>query len=135
MLRGVERLRPSKPDVRAALLLLHLPFPRNFKVPLNKNQLWVKAVTVLGFLGMFRFHTYARLTTKNVVVVRKDGRETNLMSGPAAEVRGHFDTEKALGFYFKFHDKIHPNSRAYYSRLMDLQEPWRSLCPVKLLTE
>ena len=95
ILRGVERLRPSKPDVRAALLLPHLPFPRYFKVPLNKNQLLLKAATILGFLGMFRFHTYARLTTENLVV-RKDGRETNLMSGSAAKVRGHFD-RKGIG--------------------------------------
>ena len=33
ILRGVERLRPSKPDVRATLLLPHLPFPRHFMMP------------------------------------------------------------------------------------------------------
>ena len=112
ILRGVERLRPSKPDIRAALLLPYLPLPRHFKVHLNKNQLWLKAATILGFLGMFRFHTYAKLITKNVVVVGKDGGETNLKSGSATEVRGHFDTQKAIGFYFKFDDKFHPNSRA-----------------------
>ena len=120
ILRGVERLRPSKPDVRAALLLPHLSFQRHFKVLLNKNQLWLKATTIFGFLGMFRFHTYAKLTTTNVVVVRVDGREINLVSGSIAEMRSHIETEKALRFYFKFHDKFHPNSRAYYCKLMDM---------------
>ena len=135
ILRGVERLRPTKQDIRAALLLPHLPLPRHFKVPLNKNQLWLKAATILGFLGMFRFHTYAKLTTTNVVVVGQDGGETNLTSGSATEVRDHFDTKKAIGFYFKFDDKFHPNSRAYYCRLADLKEPWQALCPVRVLTD
>ena len=97
--------------------------------------MWLKAATILGFLSIFRFHTYAKLTTKNLVVVGNDGRETNLVSGFAAEVRYHFETKKAMGFYFKFDDKFHPKSRAYYCRLMDLQKPWKLLCPVKLLTE
>ena len=57
------------------------------------------------------------------------------MSGSAAEVRDHFGAKKALRFYFKFDDKFHPNSRAYFCRLMDLKEPWRSLCPIKMLTD
>lgn len=135
ILRGVERLRPSKPDTRAAFLLPHLHLPQHFKMPLNKNQLWLKAAIILGFLGMFRFHTYAKLTTKNIVVVGQNGEETNLTSGSATEVRGHFDKRKAIGFYFKFDDKFHPNSRAYYCKLADLKEPWESLCPVRVLTD
>ena len=56
----------------------------------------------------------------------ENGREANLMSDCAAEVWGHFETKKAKGFNFKFGDKFHPYSRAYYCRLTDLQEPWGS---------
>ena len=58
-----------------------------------------------------------------------------MKSGSATEVRGHFDTKKAIGFYFKFDDKFHPNSRAYYCRLADLQDSWETLCPVRVLTD
>ena len=135
LLRGVERLRPSKPDARAALLLPHLQFPHHFKFPLSKNQLWLKAATILGFFGMFRFQTYAKLSRKDIVIVGRDGSEKNLVSGSAAEVKQHFGTNRAMGFYLKFDDKFHPNSRAYYCTFKGLAKPWQTLCPVELLTD
>ena len=62
ILRGVRRIRPQPPDVRAAFLLPHLDFPHYFFDPLNTSQLLLKAAVILGFFGMYRFNTYDRLT-------------------------------------------------------------------------
>ena len=66
---------------------------------------------------MFRFQTYAKLTRKNIVIVGRDGSEKNLESGSAAEVRQHFETNGAMGFYLKFVEKFHSKKYAKWLRI------------------
>ena len=87
----------------------------------TKNQLWLKAATILGCLGYVYVTHICKADHKKLCGGLENGREANLMSGCAAEVRGHFETKKAKGFNFKFDDKFHPF--------------WGSLCQVKLLMD
>ena len=133
VLRGVGLLRPGKPDLREAFLLPHYSFPSIFMQPLSPDQLLLKAAVIFGFLGMFRFSTFAKLNLSATVIVGKHGREYPLKTGTYPELVFYFTRLQASGFYFRFPSKYHPKGRAYYRSLSSLKTPWNALCPVKIL--
>ena len=75
IIRGVRRLLPSKPDSRPAFLLPHYFLNPIFAKPQTPTQLLLKAAVIWGFLGMFRFATYGKLGTQNLVILGREARE------------------------------------------------------------
>ena len=120
MIRGAKRLRPKKPDTRPAFLLPHYQLPYIFKRPLTSTQFLLKVAVLWGFMGMFRFATYAKLGVHNLVIVGGDGRTFVVESGSFDEINYYFTTRGAVGFYFQFDDKYHPIAHAFFCRLSDV---------------
>ena len=135
VLRGVSSLRPANPDRRVAFLLPHYSFPSAFVRPLSKELLLFKAAVVFGFLGMFRYSTFAKLTKKSIVLVTVSGRELRLSTGTNAELSALTRQYKIFGFYFVFSSKFHAHARAYFCSLKGFALPWASFCPVQLLLD
>ena len=103
--------------------------------PLSKDQLIFKAAVIFGFLGMFRYSTFGKLTYQSVVLISQDREEFRLETGAAKELEHLLKTKNIAGFYFQFAAKFHPKGRAYYCKLEDLNNPWGKLCPLKILKE
>ena len=120
MIRGAKRLRPKKPDTRPAFLLPHYQLPYIFERPLTSTQFLLKVAVLWGFMGMFRFATYAKLGVHNLVIVGGDGRTFVVESGSFDEINYYFTTRGAVGFYFQFDDKYHPIAHAFFCRLSDV---------------
>ena len=133
ILKGVAALRPTTPNKRTAFLLPHFELPDIFTQPLSRDQLLFKAAVIFGFLGMFRFSTFGKLTYHSVVLVSQDREEFTLVSGAHKELEHLLKTKNIVGFYFQFPAKFHPNGRAYYTKLADLSNPWAKLCPLTTL--
>ena len=134
LLKGVATLRPTTTDKRTAFLLPHFKFPESFKHPYSKDQLIFRAAAIFGFLGMFRFSTFGKLTCHSVVLISENRDEFQLKSGSYAEVNHFLRHKNITGFYFHFTAKFYPNGRAYYCKLNDFTTPWRDLCPLRTLT-
>ena len=81
VLKGVERLLPQRSDPRLAFLLPHYDPPPVLTVPITNTQLLLKAATIWGFIGMFRFGTYGKLNISNLTVVGRLGHEHPVISG------------------------------------------------------
>ena len=128
-------MRPPHPDRRVAFLLPHYSFPSAFVRPLSKNLLLFKAAVVFGFLGMFRFCTFAKLSKKSIVLVSSKGREFRLSSGSTAELSALARVHKICGFYFLFSSKFHAHARAYFCSMKGFSQPWSTFCPVQLLID
>ena len=135
VLRGVSSLRPAHPDRRVAFLLPHYSFPSAFVRPLSKNLLLFKAAVVFGFLGMFRYSTFAKLSKKSIVLVTVSGRELRLSTGSNAELTALTREYKIFGFYFHFSSKFHAHARAYFCSLKGFAQPWANICPLQLLLD
>ena len=131
LLKGVATLRPAANDKRTAFLLPHFKLPTIFRHPYSKDQLIFKAAVIFGFFGMFRFSTFSKLSYKSVVLISEGRDEFTLRSGSHLEMRHLLQTKNITGFYFQFPAKFHPNGRAYYCKLDDLNSPWSLLCPLK----
>ena len=80
IIKGVRRILPSKPDTRPAFLLPHYFLHPIFIKPRSSTQLLLKAATIWGFLGMFRFSTYDKLGIQNLVIVGNDAAEYEIKS-------------------------------------------------------
>ena len=133
VLRGVTSLRPANPDRRVAFLLPHYSFPPAFVNPLSRDFLLFKAAVVFGFLGMFRFSSFAKLSATSIVLVTTEGRELNISTGTYAELSAIARMFNVCGFYFHFSSKFHTHARAYFCALEELAPPSSVFCPVKLL--
>ena len=134
LLKGVATLRPTTTDKRTAFLLPHFSFPATFKHPYSRDQLIFKAAVIFGFLGMFRFSTFGKLSCHSVVLISAGRDEFQLKSGTYAELSHLLRNKNIMGFYFHFAAKFHPHGRAYYCKLDDLTTPWGELCPLRTLT-
>ena len=135
IIRGVRRLLPSKPDSRPAFLLPHYFLNPIFAKPQTPTQLLLKAAVIWGFLGMFRFATYGKLGIQNLVIVGREAREQQLLTGSASELRHFFEGKGAIGFYFTFPDKYHPVAHAFFSKLASISQFWSAYCPVQILIQ
>ena len=135
ILKGVVALRPTTPNKRTAFLLPHFVFPETVKSPMSKDQLIFKAAVIFGFFGMFRYSTFGKLTYHSVVLISKNREEFPLEFGTYMELEHFIKTKNISGFYFHFAAKFHPDGRAYYCKLSDLNDPWVKLCPLKILIE
>ena len=134
LLKGVAKLRPTSFDKRTAFLLPHFKFPETFKHPYSKDQLIFRAAVIFGFLGMFRFSTFGKLTCHSVVLISDDRDEYQFKSGSYTELNSLLEHKNITGFYFHFTAKFHPYGRAYYCKLDDFTTPWNELCPLRTLT-
>lgn len=135
ILKGVAALRPTTADKRTAFLLPHFLLPETVKNPMSKDQLIFKAAVIFGFLGMFRYSTFGKLTCHSVVLISQGREEFPLETGAYEELEHLIKTENISGFYFHFAAKFHPDGRAYYCKLGDFDDPWDQLCPLKILIE
>ena len=135
ILRGVSNLRPTNPDNRVAFLLPHYTFPTAFISPQSTDVLLFKAAVVFGFLGMFRYSSFGKLTAPSIVLVTVSGRELPLRSGKYSELSTYTSQYDISGFYFRLRTKFHTFARAYYCTLSDLPLPWSIFCPVQILVE
>ena len=133
VLKGISALRPTRPDTRTAFLLPHIKIPPNFSTPLTSDQLIFKAAVIFGFLGMFRYGTFDKLSVNSLILVCASGIELSVKEGTWDELKGLTNEFTVTGFYFRFASKFHPRARAYYCRLDDLPMPWSALCPVSVL--
>ena len=133
VLKGISTLRPTKPDTRTAFLLPHIKIPPNFSTPLTSDQLIFKAAVIFGFLGMFRYGTFDKLSVNSLILVCASGIELSVKEGTWDELGGLMNEFTVTGFYFRFASKFHPRARAYFCRLDDLPMPWSALCPVSAL--
>ena len=133
VLRGITNLRPANPDRRAAFLLPHYSFPAAFIRPLSTDLLLFKAAVVFGFLGMFRFSSFAKISAASIVLVTANGRELRLSTGSYAELYSMANKYHIRGFYFTFSAKFHAHARAYFCALGALPTPWSVFCPVQIL--
>ena len=84
---------------------------------------------------MFRYATYAKLGSHNLIVVGKNGEEFRIITGSYAELVYHFEACSAVGFYFEFPAKYHPIAYSFFCRLSDISDFWSAYCPVKILLE
>ena len=84
---------------------------------------------------MFRYATYAKLGSHNLIVVGKNGEEFRIITGSYVELVYHFETCSAVGFYFEFPAKYHPIAYSFFCRLSDISDFWSAYCPVKILLE
>ena len=134
LLKGVTALRPTTKDKRTAFLLPYFRPPGIFRHPYSKDQLIFKAAVIFGFFGMFRFSTFNKLNYRSVILISEDRDEFQLRSGTYTELRHLLKIKNITGFYFQFAAKYHPNGRAYYCKLHDLNDPWTLLCPLNALT-
>ena len=135
IVKGAQRLLPKKPDMRPAFLLRHYFVHPVFLTPKTLTQLRLKAATIWGFFGMFRFATYEKLTIKNLVIVGRNAEEHHLTTGSLAEVKHYFFGKAAVGFYFQFSDKYHPLAHAFFCKLTDISGFWAQFCPVMILLQ
>ena len=135
ILKGVAALRPTTADKRTAFLLPHFEFPETVKNPLSKDQLIFKAAVIFGFLGMFRYSSFGKLSCHSVVLISQNREEFTLETGTYLELEHLIKTKNIFGFYFRFAAKFHHDGRAYYCKLSDLNDPWNKLCPLKILIE
>ena len=119
IIKGAQKMLPAKPEMRPAFLLPHYFLRNIFLHPGTYPQIRLKAAVIWGFLGMFRFSTYAKLGIHNLVVVGVNGREHHIKTGTTAELTHYFVEKKALGFYFQFPAKYHPIGYAFFCKLSD----------------
>ena len=115
--------------------LPHYTFPSAFIRPHSTDILLFKAAVVFGFLGMFRYSSFAKLTASSIVPVTVSGRELALRSGKYSELTTYARQYDISGFYFRLTSKFHPHARAYYCSLSELPVPWSIFCPVQILVE
>ena len=71
LLKGVATLRPVTTDKRTTFLLPHFKLSETFKHPYSYDQLIFRAVVIFGFLGVFRFSTFGKLTFHSIVLISK----------------------------------------------------------------
>ena len=133
ILRGVSNLRPTNPDNRIAFLLPHYTFPPAFIRPLSCDLLLFKAAVIFGFLGMFRYSSFAKLSASSIVLVTVAGRELALKNGTYCELLAIADEHEISGFYFRLSTKFHKHAHAYYCCLKEMPLPWSIFCPVQTL--
>ena len=95
----------------------------------------LRAAVIFGFLGMFRFSSYAKLGLHNLVVVGKNAIEYQIMTGALAELQFYFDHLGAIGFYFRFPSKYHPLAYAFFCKLSSISGFWSKFCPVQTLCQ
>ena len=135
ILRGVSNLRPTNPDSRVAFLLPHYTFPPAFINPLSTDLLLFKAAVIFGFLGMFRYSSFAKLSATSIVLVAVSGRELALKCGTNSELSAFEEQHHISGFYFRLSTKFHKHAHAYYCSLKEMPLPWSVFCPVQTLFE
>ena len=108
LLKGVATLRPPTTDKRTAFLLPHFNFPDTFKHPYSRDQLIFKAAVIFGFLGMFRFSTFGKLSCHSVVLISAGRDEFQLRSGTYAELNHLLRYKNIMGFLLPLCCKVPP---------------------------
>ena len=81
---------------------------------------------------MLRFSSIVSLSILSLTLLSQSGDHfqwTNWGTKPNL-----FITQRnTIGFYFEFNSKNLPNAGAYFCNLKNLQQPWSSLCPLRIL--
>ena len=134
---GVKNFFPQQPDARRAFLL-----PMCLKNPVfqdvsSKKKALARLVTILGFTGMLRPHTFTSLQQSSFVIVpvQRKGVRFHGENRPLQERLGNLRSREILGFYIEFKSKTLNYARAYFPNLSQPISPYSDMCPVVALKQ
>ena len=139
--RGLRKTLPSPKDNRSAFLLpMFIVMPVFLSTESRKSSL-LRCVTILGFVGMLRPHTFAQIGPDSVQLVIKDyssPRHASLVPANEARLFAHALSQHqaqitVLGFILDFKSKTQLEARAYFPNLSYPRCHYRNMCPVEAL--
>ena len=133
VLKGISRVRPRKHDTRPAFLLPSYRIPLHLRHPISGDRCSQIAAAIFSFFGMLRFHVLQKLHIKSLIIVDGSGVEHKMAPLTPQQRKHVLFAQKVIGFYFDISDKFHPVARAYYPKLADTHQRWKSICPLRAL--
>ena len=106
VLNGVSKILPKLPDRRPPFLLPLHSIPLLYWYPSTPSLCAEFSAVILGFFAMLRFHVFAKLSIKNLVLVGKDGIELPLVSLSPQKCHDLIYSDDILGFFFNFSENF-----------------------------